>query len=148
MMRILSVCTGNICRSPTAEGVFKHLKQNWHVDSCGIADYHIGEAPDSRAITVAAERGVNIADLRARQICNDDFYQYDLILAMDDGHLRYLQSMHPTHSTAEIHLHMAQCQATHNVPDPYYGDMQDFRSAYDLILAGAQEWIRFYHGRS
>src|SRR5277367_5210517 len=103
LRRVLFVCLGNICRSPTAEGVFRHLLEQEapelqvEVDSAGTADYHIGAAPDPRSQRAALSRGIDLSGLRARQVTADDFARFDLILAMDGDNLRELEAMRPQH---------------------------------------------------
>lgn len=139
-MKVLMVCTGNICRSPTAEGVFRFLlekevlKERIQVDSAGTHDYHVGEAPDRRAVAHAKRRGYDIAGLRARQLTPADFESFDLLLAMDRGHLRILERMCPAACRHKVRLFMAG----QDVPDPYYGGAEHFEQALDLIEAGAR----------
>ena len=110
MFKVLFVCTGNICRSPTAEAVFRsrvkanHLETQIVCDSAGIEDFHEGDPPDGRAIQAAMDRGYSLGDLRARQIRHDDFERFDLILALDDGHLRALSRACPAHLKDRIKL--------------------------------------------
>jgi len=140
-MKILFVCTGNICRSPTAEGVFRHmledagLNQQVVVDSAGTGDWHVGEPPDTRAQKVARARGVDLADLRAREVADADFANFDLILAMDRGHLRELERARPDDTTAEICLFLdyAPDLGLTDLPDPYFGDDTGFETVLDLI---------------
>jgi protein-tyrosine phosphatase len=140
-MKILLVCTGNICRSPSAEGVLKELsrKENLelHVDSAGTHDYHVGEAPDRRAIAHARKRGYDISSLRARQVAAADFEAFDLILAMDRGHLRILERLCPQERRHKLRLFAAG----EDVPDPYYGGAGDFERALDLIEAASRRLI-------
>jgi protein-tyrosine phosphatase len=144
MYKILFVCTGNICRSPTAEGVLRHhlaaadLPEKILVDSAGTHGYHIDEPPDMRAVKAARQRGIRIDDLRARQISPSDFKEFNLILALDYTHLRFLRYMQPDDATAEIGLFLEYTQHVRNkeVPDPYYGGMADFEYTLDLIEAG------------
>src|SRR5690349_8272483 len=101
MKKVLFVCTGNICRSPTAEGVFRHyinqqeLSGILQADSAGTHGYHVGESPDHRSIKTALQRGIDISDLRARKVCGADFNEFDLILALDNSHLRQLKAFAP-----------------------------------------------------
>lgn len=148
---VLFLCTGNICRSPVAEGVFRHrvLAEGWQErvrwDSAGTQDYHVGEAPDPRAIEVAADRGVRIGDLRARQISAADFDAFDFILAMDQGHFRAANSMKEPDSRAIVSLFTdfvtdgAALQK--DVPDPYYGGRKDFEYVMDLVENGVDGLI-------
>ena len=138
-MKILMVCTGNICRSPTAEGVLRHLLKQYGitdvtVDSAGTHNYHIGEAPDPRSIAPARKRGIEIDMLRARRVCKEDFYAFDLILAMDDGHLNILQQLKPKDATAEVALFLEYAGATKETQmlDPYYGPAKGFETVLDL----------------
>lgn len=139
MYKILFVCTGNICRSPTAEGVLRHrlekhgLSGRIQVDSAGTHGYHVGEAPDRRSVLAAKMRGILIHDLRARKVCREDFSQFDLILGLDGGHVRMLKEMSPAGANAEIALFLADGQ---DVPDPYYGDAHGFERVLDLIETG------------
>src|ERR1700676_3748297 len=110
MPRVLFVCLGNICRSPTAEGVLRHLaaqstpQLNFEIDSAGTADYHIGAPPDLRSQRAASRRGIDISGLRARQVTQDDFARFDLILAVDRENLRELEAMKPRNSRASVKL--------------------------------------------
>ncbi|WP_245602384.1 low molecular weight protein-tyrosine-phosphatase [Fodinicurvata fenggangensis] len=143
-MRILFVCTGNICRSPTAEGVLKRkLREggldHLRVDSAGTHGYHIGESPDPRACEKAAQRGYDLNDQSARRIAMEDFERFDWIIAMDRGHLKQLQRLCPPEATAEIHLFRDFLGAPHagqDVPDPYYGALGGFDEVLDLVEAG------------
>ena len=138
---VLFVCTGNICRSPTAEGVFRHLArergvlEGLRVDSAGTHDYHVGEAPDPRAIEHAARRGYDLADLRARQVSPRDFGLFDRILAMDRGHLRQLKAMAPAGAVARISMFLDHSESWRglDVPDPYYGGGRGFEEVLDMV---------------
>lgn len=145
MPAVLFVCTGNICRSPTAEGVFRRLvreaglEDRIRADSAGTHDYHVGEPPDARALDHASRRGYDLSRLRARQIARRDFAEFDLILAMDRGHLRILQRLCPLESRHKLRLFMpfAARQASDEVPDPFYGDPGDFERVLDMVEAAA-----------
>jgi protein-tyrosine phosphatase len=147
--RVLFVCLGNICRSPTAEGVFRHLlKQEApelrvEVDSAGTAGYHIGDPPDSRSQLAARRRGIDLSGLRARQVALDDFARFDLILAMDRDNLRRLEAMRPPQSRVQLHLFLeyAADQGRLEVPDPYYGDATGFEDVLDLTTAASRGLI-------
>jgi protein-tyrosine phosphatase len=140
-MKVLVVCTGNICRSPTGEGVLKHLaeKENLAIqfDSAGTHDYHVGEAPDRRAIAHAKRRGYDLSGLRARQVVPEDFEKFDLVLAMDRGHLKILERMCPAGSRHKLRLFAAG----EEVPDPYYGGAEHFEQALDLIEKAAKRLL-------
>jgi len=141
MPSVLFVCTGNICRSPTADGVFRHfvreagLDAKVRVDSAGTHDYHVGEPPDERAQHHALRRGYDLGALRARQVAHGDFEQFDLLLAMDRGHLRILQRLAPPEHRHKLRLFMEFASARHRdeVPDPYYGGSRGFEEVLDMI---------------
>ncbi len=145
MRRVLLVCTGNICRSPTADGVLRRLVREAglghlvEVDSAGTHDYHVGEAPDERAQRHARLRGYELSDLRARQVDASDFARFDLILAMDRGHLALLERAAPLEHRHKLRLFMefADGWSEVEVPDPYYGGDAGFERVLDMIEAGA-----------
>lgn len=132
---ILFVCTGNICRSPTAEGVLRHLAKEQgmelRIESAGLGDWHIGQPPDERALHHARSRGYDLSAQRARQVRPADFEDFDMILAMDRGHLRALQRMAPKEHHAKIRLFVEGS----DVPDPYYGGPEGFEKVLDLVEA-------------
>jgi protein-tyrosine phosphatase len=150
MIRILFVCTGNICRSPTAEGVFRHLAAEAghgaviEADSVGLGGWHIGDPPDRRAIAAAARRGVDLSNLRARQLSHKDFEDFDLLLAMDRGHYRDMAGRTPRHHAEKVRMFMeaARGEAAPSVPDPYYGAHDGFEQVLDMIDEGARAWLR------
>lgn len=133
-IKILFVCLGNICRSPTAEGVMRDLvcqngvSDRFELDSAGTGDWHLGEAPDVRAQAACRRAGVDISMLRSRLVRKEDFYYFDLILACDTNNLSDLKRLSPTDATARIDLLMryANLPGVEVVPDPYYGTAQDF----------------------
>ncbi|MDP9083457.1 MAG: low molecular weight phosphotyrosine protein phosphatase [Pseudomonadota bacterium] len=137
---------GNICRSPTAEGVFRHLvatavpQLRVEIDSAGTADYHIGEPPDARSQRAALGRGIDLSALRARQVTPGDFTRFDLILAMDRDNLLDLEVMRPKGAPARVRLFMefAPQMATLEVPDPYYRDAGAFEAVLDLTAAASR----------
>lgn len=145
MIKLLFVCTGNICRSPTAEGVFRHkahalgLADRFHAQSAGVASYHVGEPPDPRSVAAAAARGYDLRDIRARRVRPADFDDFDLILAMDSGHHRALKTMAPRDQGDKISLFLSHAASVRqrDVPDPYYGAGNHFEEVLDLIEAGA-----------
>lgn len=147
--KILFVCLGNICRSPTAEGVFRHLLAaeardlGIEVDSAGTGDYHLGEPPDPRSQQAAKRRGIDLSGLSARQVSPRDFDDFDLILAMDRQNLRDLEAMKPAGSRAEVRLFLeyAGVPGISEVPDPYMGDANGFERVLDLVTAGSQRLI-------
>ncbi len=140
-MRILFVCLGNICRSPSAEGVFRRVLQeraahlDVHIDSAGTADYHIGKAPDARSRAAALRRGVDISQLRARQVASEDFERFDLILAMDEENLAELKHRADPayHDRIRLLMEFAPDSQRSAVPDPYYGGEQGFEDVLDLL---------------
>jgi protein-tyrosine phosphatase len=145
-LRILFVCLGNICRSPTAEGVLRTLAAReapelpLEVDSAGTADFHLGEPPDPRTQAAALRRGYDLAALRARVIEPADFGHFDLILAMDEENLRVLRRRAPTHFHERLRLllEFAPEADSRDVPDPYYGGPNGFEEVLDLVEAAAR----------
>jgi protein-tyrosine phosphatase len=145
---VLFVCTGNICRSPTAQGQFEKLinerriAHRFHVDSVGIEDYHIGAAPDSRSIRAAKTRGIALAHLQARQLNREDYARFNYLLAMDSGHLRHLRRQMPAGLVNPPKLALLLDYVTgyegQDVPDPYYGGPEDFERVLDLVEAGCE----------
>jgi protein-tyrosine phosphatase len=140
-MKILFVCMGNICRSPTAEGVFRqYVRQHAPgldllLDSAGTHDYHVGDPPDPRTIKAAARRGVDLAGLRARHVHDGDFERFDLILAMDPlNHVTLLDRSPPEyHPRIRLLLEFAPQAGRPDVPDPYYGGAAGFEAVLDLV---------------
>lgn len=147
-MRILLVCLGNICRSPMAEGVLRHLARERGMaittDSAGTGNYHIGEAPDLRAQAAMKRMGMDIADLRARQFVQADFDRFDLVLAMDADNLRNMQQMAPSPehaSKARLIMDIAPAHPLREVPDPYYGDDADFDAVGEMLLEACNKLL-------
>ncbi|RCV87762.1 low molecular weight protein-tyrosine-phosphatase [Billgrantia montanilacus] len=147
-MRVLFVCLGNICRSPTAEGVLRQqlqaagLSERVEVDSCGIGAWHVGKAPDPRAHEAAMRRGVNLSSLRARQLAADDFRRFDYLLAMDRANLAALHEQRPAQCPAHVGLFLDFAgHVEREVPDPYYGGEQGFEEVLDLIDAASRGLI-------
>jgi protein-tyrosine phosphatase len=144
--RVLFVCLGNICRSPTAEGVFRHLLRQEapelqvEVDSAGTADYHLGEPPDLRSQRAAMRRGIDLGGLRARQVTPADFARFDLILAMDRANLLELEAMRPKNSRARVRLFLEYAPELGRleVPDPYYRDASGFEEVLDFSAAASR----------
>ena len=139
-VHVLFVCLGNICRSPTAHGVFQHLvnrnglRDAITVESAGTGDWHIGRAPDKRATTAALQRGYDLSVLRARQVSAKDFARFDFILAMDAQNLRDLQRLRPTHYRGELALFLHYgTSPLREVPDPYHSEADDFEHVLDLV---------------
>lgn len=139
-MRVLFVCLGNICRSPTAEGVLRHklreagLADQIDVASAGTGDWHVGKPPDKRSQAAARLRGYDLSAQRAQQVTRADFATYDLILAMDNSNLRNLKALQPSRAKAELDLFLRRYQSEiDEVPDPYYDGDQGFEQVLDLI---------------
>lgn len=141
MIKVLFVCLGNICRSPTADGVFRKLLADQGltdriaVDSCGTGDWHIGKAPDQRAQAVAKQRGYDLSVLRARSIHMTDFERFDYILAMDESNLKDLLNMASLqhHDKISLFLEYAPNSDLTAVPDPYYDGADGFEHVLDLV---------------
>jgi len=146
---LLLVCTGNICRSPTAEGVLRRmasdrgLPQRVRVASAGTHDYHVGESPDPRAVRHAARRGYDLSLLRASQVSDRDFHKHDYVLAMDRGHLRLLRAIAPRGSKAALGLFLDASERWkgEDVPDPYYGGVEGFERVLDMVEEAAARWL-------
>ena len=137
---ILFVCMGNICRSPTAEGVFRHLAEKagladrLTIESAGTHAYHSGEPPDRRAVAAAARRGVSLSSIRARQVSADDFEKFDYIIAMDEDNRRRLLEQAPEEHHHKVHLFLSFAAISETeVPDPYYGGGAGFERVLDLV---------------
>lgn len=138
--RVLFVCMGNICRSPTAESVFREhaqragLLDELLIESAGVGDWHVGEPPDKRAIVHARRRGYDLAALRARQVTREDFARFDFILAMDQRNLRDLQALRPADYKGYLGLFLdfAPHLGVREVPDPYYGGSDGFETVLEL----------------
>ena len=150
-VRVLFICMGNICRSPTAEAVFRHYVEQAQLDrlivadSAGTHDYHIGNPPDHRAQAAAARRGYDLSTLRARQVTRKDFLEFDYLLAMDDVNLEALRRLCPAEHREKLQLFGEYCSgatAGCAVPDPYYGEAADFEYVLDLTEEAAQRLLR------
>jgi protein-tyrosine phosphatase len=138
---VLFVCTGNICRSPTAEGIFRKLvadaglSETIVAESAGTHGYHVGEPPDPRSREAAAERGYDLSGLRARKLERADLERFDFIVAMDRGHLATLSRLAGSGAAQKLRLMMSYstCFREEDVPDPYYGGPEDFERVLDLL---------------
>lgn len=143
---VLFVCMGNICRSPTAHGVFRKLvgseglADRIHVDSAGTHAYHVGEPPDPRAEETARRRGIVLNDLRARKAIAADFERFDYVLAMDRDNYQVLAGICPPQQRHKLHLFLdfAPQLKVREVPDPYYGGGRGFEQVFDLVEIGAE----------
>jgi protein-tyrosine phosphatase len=146
---------GNICRSPTAHGVFRALVQREGlvdrivIDSAGTHAYHVGNAPDKRAAATALRRGVDLSDLVARRVSDDDFETFDYLLAMDQDNFISLSEICPDHQIEKIHMFMdfAPEMRTREVPDPYYGGAAGFDRVFDLVEAAADGLLQHIRRR-
>lgn len=152
-VRILFVCLGNICRSPTAEGVFRHLVENAGladrilIDSAGTGEWHVGSPPDARACKAAAARGYDLTRLRARLVTPKDFETFDYVLAMDEENVRALERIAPRALRHKIRLFTEfGANGASHVPDPYAGGPKGFELVLDLVEDAAQGLLR--HVRS
>lgn len=145
-VKVLLICMGNICRSPTAHAVFRHLVQEHglteliEIDSAGTHAYHVGNPPDSRSMQTARKRGIDMSDLRARQVDLGDFYHYDYLIAMDDYNLSLLQEMAPRDVAHKLSLFLsfAPHLKEREVPDPYYGGADGFELVFDMVQAASE----------
>lgn len=145
MTKVLFVCLGNICRSPTAHGVFQAmveeqgLEDQIHVDSAGTAAYHVGNSPDSRSSATAIKRGYDLSPLRARQAIESDFEEFDFILAMDESNLMNLRALRPHDYSGHLGLFLEFTSLPEReVPDPYYGGDAGFEHVLDLVESASQ----------
>jgi protein-tyrosine phosphatase len=144
-IKVLFVCMGNICRSPTAQGVFEKmvrehdLSSRVQIDSAGTHAYHVGEPPDPRATAAALRRGVVLAGQRARRVSSADFEEFDFVLAMDDANFADLARLCDEQFRSRLHRFMdfAPQLGTTDVPDPYYGGATGFERVLDLIEAAS-----------
>ena len=147
--RVLMVCLGNICRSPTAEAMLRKkvheagLDDRVEVDSAGTADYHVDSPPDRRAVAHGEQRGLAMKHLRGRQVSRDDFDRFDFILAMDEDNLANLKRIRPPGSRAKVALLLSYAprNGVREVPDPYYGGADSFEKVLDLVESAADGFI-------
>ena len=153
--RVLFVCLGNICRSPTAEAVFRQRVQaagmtgQIDIDSAGTGDWHIGKAPARRSQQFAARFGYDLSPLRARQVSEEDFREFDYILAMDLANLADLQAIQPPDSRARLELFLTYSEADEDeVPDPYYGGDEGFLRVLQLVESASDGLLQTLRGES
>ena len=142
---VLFVCMGNICRSPTAEGVFRHfvtgagLADQIEADSAGTHAYHVGEPADRRATAAAERRGVSLAGIRARRVGADDFERFDYIIAMDQDNQMHLLDLAPDEHRSKVRLFLSfSSEDESEVPDPYYGGSAGFERVLDLVESASR----------
>ncbi len=140
MVKVLFVCMGNICRSPTAEGVFRHkveqanLNDKFSIDSAGTHAYHVGNSPDSRATDAALKRDIDLTQQRARRVTVDDFSAFDYVIAMDESNKDDLLAICPAGYEDRIHLFLEFGNSNESeVPDPYYGQGRGFEIVLNLV---------------
>lgn len=155
MVKVLFVCMGNICRSPTAEGVFRHmveqagLSDRVHIDSAGTHAYHVGNPPDQRAQQAALKRNIDLSSQRARRVREEDFIEFDYVIAMDESNRDDLLAICPEGYEERVQLFLNFADVPHTeVPDPYYGQGRGFEIVLDLVenaSAGLLEHIRKHH---
>lgn len=140
-MKILFVCTGNICRSPTAHAIARHKAKEFRfrtieIDSAGTSGFHAGEKPDPRSIDIGSKRGIDFSGISSRKITRDDFKKFDLIFGMDRGHISILRNLCPENFQDKIHLFLEYADIKNNsddeVIDPYYGE-NGFAEVFELI---------------
>ncbi len=155
-IKVLFVCMGNICRSPSAEGVFRQLVENQSLDaiietdSAGTHAYHVGETPDQRAQATAMSRDIDLSALRARKFLADDFNDFDYVIAMDKSNYRHMQAQDPGDGKAQLSLFLdfAEQSEEEEVPDPYYGGNKGFELVFNMIQEASEgllEHIRKQH---
>lgn len=144
-IRVIFVCMGNICRSPTAEGVFRHfvnaaeLGDRFDIESAGTHAYHVGSPPDHRAQAAAERRGISLVDIRAQRISDDDFEAFDYIIAMDNDNRELLLEQAPGEHSSKVHLFLSFAPGEETeVPDPYYGGPIGFERVLDLVEAASR----------
>lgn len=137
---VLMVCLGNICRSPIAQGVFENMSKNFKisVDSAGIANYHIGDAPDRRSINVSKTNGIDISTQKARQIRTNDFKNFDYIFVMDNQNFSVVKKLALNNKTNSI---IQLLNDPFEIEDPYYGDDKGFEIVYDKIYQGCKRVV-------
>jgi protein-tyrosine phosphatase len=154
-VKVLFVCMGNICRSPTAEAVFRRyveaegLADVILIDSAGTHDYHIGEAPDARTRRAAERRGYDMSQLLGRQVESGDFARFDYVLAMDEANLSNLQALRPRDAKSHLGLFLefAEHHREREVPDPYFGGADGFELVLDMVEDAAQGLLKHIRQR-
>jgi len=152
MVKVLFVCMGNICRSPTAEGVFRYkvaqanLQDHISIDSAGTHAYHVGNPPDARAQDAALKRNIDLSSQRARRVNADDFSSFDYVIAMDDSNKRDLLTICPAGFEDRVHLFLDFAEGNETeVPDPYYGQGRGFEIVLNLVEEAADGLLARIH---
>ena len=154
MVKVLFICMGNICRSPTAEGVFRHkveqenLESQISIDSAGTHAYHVGNPPDGRAQDAALKRNINLSKQRARRVEVEDFTTFDYVISMDQSNKEDLLSICPTDYEDRVHLFLdfANSEET-EVPDPYYGQGRGFEIVLNLVEDASEGLLKHIQGK-
>ncbi|WP_331709529.1 low molecular weight protein-tyrosine-phosphatase [Marinomonas atlantica] len=147
MMKVLAVCLGNICRSPAAQGILEHLARekglDLQVESSGTAAYHVGKLPDARSIKILKSVGIDITQQRARQVCVEDFNEFDWIVAMDSENLTNLKHIQPLNSKAKVVMFGRYRNGIDfgEVDDPYYGGDLGFEAMKDQLFTIAEDFL-------
>ena len=148
-MKVLMVCLGNICRSPMAEGIFREeaIQKGieLHVDSCGTANYHVGDEPDSRSTKKSKQHGIDISHLRGRQFSKNDFKSFDIILTMDSenyDNIKALAGNKEEISKVKMVLNYSFPESNASVPDPYYGGDQGFEDVYQMLEKASNNFFK------
>lgn len=151
VIKVLFVCLGNICRSPTAEGVFRNFSENvkgltFEIDSCGTIAHHVGESPDPRSVSAARLRGYDLSAIRSRKIVYSDLRKYDYVFAMDNENLNNLFSLADNDgsllSKIDLFLRYSDSKNQTEVPDPYYGGNAGFDHVIDLIENASSGFLK------
>ncbi|HEC73389.1 MAG TPA: low molecular weight phosphotyrosine protein phosphatase, partial [Methylophaga aminisulfidivorans] len=149
-IKVLFVCMGNICRSPTAEGVFTHMveqagiRDRFVIDSAGTHAYHVGEQADTRAQQTAKQRGIDLSYIRARKFSTSDFEEFDFIFAMDTSNYEILINACPTEHQHKVKMFLdyAPEREEDDVPDPYYGGQNGFNHVFDLVTDASKGFLQ------
>ncbi len=151
---VLFVCMGNICRSPTAEGVFRKVVEDAgmanaiHIDSAGTHAYHTGEPPDRRAQAAALSRGYALSDIRARRVSDEDFVDFEYIVAMDEDNLLNLKDRAAEDASSDLVLFLEFSESSESeVPDPYYGGVSGFERVLDLVEEASRGLLEHIRSR-
>lgn len=149
MPKVLMVCLGNICRSPMAEGILRHLAQQKNIaiqiDSAGTGSWHVGEAPDKRAIACLKKKGIDISTLRARQFQTNDFHTFDYIFTMDSQNYRDVvkqTSSEALQQKVDLYMNQTKPGFNQNVPDPYFGGDEGFEEVYKMLVAASEAFLQ------
>lgn len=153
MKSVLFICLGNICRSPMAETVFRHIVEtngaeaDYNIDSAGLISYHEGESADSRMRNFAYQRGYHITHI-SRPIRTSDFYEFDYVIGMDNDNMNKLRRLRPDDAKAELHLMTEYCRGVEAdvVPDPYYGGAAGFTNVIDILEDACQGLFEALNG--